>query len=130
MYIELVEIIYFFEIIMNFLTERRNQDTGAPVYSLKDIALMYVIKEKTFGVHLLTAFPYQLLTTFMVEDNPEEQWLRNILMFRLLRLFRISNNFIPVDVVLSCWKYFFKVDERDEQIKNERWIINLIKIMQ
>lgn len=58
LYIELVEIIYFFDIIMNFLTERRHQDTGAPVYSLKDIALMYIIKEKTFGVHLLTAFPY------------------------------------------------------------------------
>lgn len=91
---------------------------------------MYIIKEKTFAIHLLTAFPYQLLTTFMMEDSPDEQFLRNILMFRLFRLFRISNNFIPVDVVLSCWKYFFKVDERDEQIKNERWIINLIKIMQ
>jgi hypothetical protein len=52
------------------------------------------------------------------------------MMFRMLRLFRISNNFIPADVIISVWNHFFKVDERDEQIKKENFIMNLIKIIQ
>lgn len=60
---ELVEVVYFCEIVLNFLTERRNQDTGAPIFSLKDIAYLYIVKEQFF-VHLLAAFPYQLLTKF------------------------------------------------------------------
>ena len=56
--------------------------------------------------------------------------LRNLLLFKLLRLFRISNELIPDEVVLDFMKFFQKADvSRDDKIAKDRDTINIIKLV-
>jgi len=59
----------------------------------------YIVNEN-FILHLLAAFPYQLIWTYNPED-PDENVLRNIIMFKMLRLARLSTDFIPDDTLLT-----------------------------
>ena len=56
--------------------------------------------------------------------------MRNLLLFKLLRLFRISNELIPDEVVLDFMKFFQKADvSRDDKIAKDRDTINIIKLV-
>ena len=79
-------------------------------------------------MHLLAAFPYQFIWMQTPED-PDENILRNILMFKMLRLARLSTDFIPDDTLLTLMQRFYKPDSRDDKIANDRFIINVIKIV-
>lgn len=50
-------------------------------------------------------------------------------MLNILRLSRLSTDFIPDDVLLQIMQYFYKPESRDDKIANDRFIINLIKIL-
>jgi hypothetical protein len=50
-------------------------------------------------------------------------------MFKMLRLGRLNNDFVPDDVLLSLLQSFYKPESRDEKIANDRFIINVIKIV-
>ena len=126
MIVELFEILFFIEIIMNFLTAYKDQETFESVYSVKRIALYYILNG-SFFVHILAAFPYQLLTRG--SNDPEEQNLRDLLMLKMLRLLRFSSDFIPDDTLLQLMQYFYKDVSRDDKIANDRFIINVIKII-
>lgn len=58
-----------------------------------------------------------------------EQLLRNLLVVKLLRLNRLSNDFIPDDTVLKVASYFITAESRDDRIANERLVVNNIKII-
>lgn len=55
--------------------------------------------------------------------------LRNVLVFKLLRLFRLSTDFIPDDMLLSVIQSLYKDQSRDDKIAHDRLIINVIKIV-
>jgi hypothetical protein len=63
------------------------------------------------------------------EDDPEAQVLRNVLVFKLLRLFRLSTDFIPDDMLLSVIQSLYSDQSRDDKIAHDRLIINVIKIV-
>jgi hypothetical protein len=126
--VELIEILFLIEIILNFITAYRDRDTFEPEYRIKNIALNYV-RHGAFISHVLTAFPYQIITHLNDINDPEEQVLRNLLILKLLRIDRLSNNFIPDDIVLKVTSIFFYVESRDDRIANERMILNNIKII-
>ena len=44
-------------------------------------------------------------------------------------MLRVSTDFIQDDVLLSLMQYFYKDVSRDDKIANDRWIINIIKII-
>jgi len=50
-------------------------------------------------------------------------------MFKLLRLARLSTDFIPDDTLLNLMQNFYKPESRDDKIANDRFIINVIKIV-
>ena len=47
----------------------------------------------------------------------------------MLRLARLSTDFIPDDTLLNLMQTFYKPDSRDDKIANDRFIINVIKIV-
>jgi hypothetical protein len=49
-------------------------------------------------------------------------------MFKMLRLGRLNNDFVPDEVLLQLLQSFYKPESRDEKIANDRFIINVIKI--
>lgn len=61
--------------------------------------------------------------------DPNENTLRNVLMFKLLRLGRLSNDFIPDETLLQVMQKFHEAESRDDRIANDRFIINVIKIV-
>lgn len=100
-----MDILFFIEIVQNFLTAYKDTETFNPVFSLKKIALNYIING-SFLVHLLAALPYGLFTSNV--KDPEEQILRNLLMLKMLRIQRLSSDFIPDDVLIEAIKWFYK----------------------
>ena len=96
--LNLVEILFWLEIIINFFTAYKDTETFESIYSLKKIATHYILQGE-FVFHALSAFPYQLIFPLDLKD-PEEQRLRNVLMFKMLRLGRLNNDFVPDDVLL------------------------------
>lgn len=124
--IEICEVFFFIEILLNFFTAYKDKETFESVYSLKKIAQNYIFNGG-FIVHVLAAFPYQLVISS--EGDPEEQVLRNVLVFKLLRLFRLSTDFIPDDLLLSVVQSFYQDQSRDDKIAHDRLIINIIKIV-
>lgn len=72
-------------------------------------------------MHLLAAFPFQWIFT-------NEQDYRDILIFKMLRVGRLSTDFIPDDVLLTVMQSFYINLSRDDKIANDRYIINIIKI--
>jgi hypothetical protein len=62
MTIETIEILFFIEIVQHFLTAYIDTESFDAVFSVKRIAINYIING-SFVVHLLAAFPYQLLTS-------------------------------------------------------------------
>jgi ADP-heptose:LPS heptosyltransferase len=99
MAVELMEIAFWIEIVLNFFTAYKDPENFESVYQLKKIAQNYIVNEN-FILHLLAAFPYQLIWTYNPED-PDENVLRNIIMFKMLRLARLSTDFIPDDTLLT-----------------------------
>jgi pyoverdine/dityrosine biosynthesis protein Dit1 len=124
--IELLEIMFFIEIVQNFLTSYKDQETFEAVIQVKRIAINYILNGN-FILHILAAFPYQLLT--QGDSDPEEHILRNWLMLKMLRLARVSTDFIQDDVLLSLTQQLYKPESRDDKIANDRFIINVIKII-
>lgn len=124
--IELLDILFFVEIIQNFLTSYTDTETFAPVYSVKKIAVDYIMN-RSFFVHLLAALPYQLFTRG--DSDPQENVLRNLLMLKMLRIKRLSTDLLPDDVLLQLMQVLYKAESRDEKIAKERFINNLIKII-
>lgn len=111
------------------MTAFKDAETFEPVYSLKKIAINY-ISNGSFFVHILAAFPYELVTNpSCISDGTPEDTLRNLLILKMLRLSRLSTDFIPDDVLLSLMQYFYKPETRDDKISNDRTIINVIKII-
>jgi hypothetical protein len=51
------------------------------------------------------------------------------MMLKLLRISRLSNDFIPDDNLLELMQNFYKPESRDDKIANDRFIINVIKIV-
>jgi hypothetical protein len=123
----LVEILFWLEIVQNFFTAYKDTETFESIYSLKRIATNYIL-HGAFVFHVLAAFPYQLIIS-PSPDDPDENTLRNVLMFKMLRLARLSNDFIPDDVLLQLMQSFYKPESRDDKIANDRFIINVIKIV-
>jgi len=108
------------------LTAYRDPETYEAIYSVKKIAINYIING-SFFVHVLAVFPYELLTRN--DPDTEENVLRDMLMLKMLRLARLSTDFIPDDVLLGLMQYLYKTDKRDDKIANDRFIINVIKII-
>lgn len=77
--IELLEVLFFIEIIQNFFTAYKDTETFESVYSVKRIAINYILNGQFF-LHILAAFPYQLMTRN--DGDPEEHVLRNWLMLK------------------------------------------------
>lgn len=122
----MLDVLFFVEIIQNFLTAIKDTDSFDYVYKLKTIAIFYVL-HGSFFVHFLAAFPYMLFCS--VDDDPEENLLRNLLMLKMLRLSRLSTDFIPDEVMVQLMQLFYKPDIRDDRIASERMIISVIKIV-
>lgn len=78
-------------------------------------------------MHLIAAFPYSSVVDKV--NDPEQNVLRNLLMFKLFRISRLSTDFIPDDALLQYTNYFFKAEARDERIANDKMIANNIKII-
>ena len=127
MAVELMEVFFLVEIVSYFFTAYKDNETFESVYSLRNIAKNYIFNGN-FIFHVLAAFPYQLVWSQTPED-PDENQLRNILMFKMLRLARLSTDFIPDDTLLNLMQTFYKPDSRDDKIANDRFIINVIKIV-
>jgi hypothetical protein len=108
------------------LTTYKDTESFVPIFSLKKIAINYIING-SFFVHILAAFPYVWLTE--KDEDPHENLLRNLMMLKMLRLFRLSTDFIPDDVLLHLMQYFYNPEARDEKIANDRFIINVIRII-
>lgn len=122
----MLEILFLLEIIQIFLTSFKDTETFDPVYSLKRIAINYIL-HGSFIMHFLAVFPYFILTRN--DTDHEENALRNLLMFKMLRLFSLSTDFIPDEVLLILMETFYKPESRDDKIANDRFIINVIKII-
>jgi hypothetical protein len=63
MVVELMEICFLIEIICNFFTAYKDPENFESVYQLKKIAQNYIVNDNFF-LHLLAAFPYQLIWTY------------------------------------------------------------------
>ena len=111
------------EIIQHFFTSYRDTETFENVYSLKKIARHYIL-EGNFLIHFLAAFPFAEI--FGVTD---EQSIRNLLTFKLLRMSRCSTDFFPEDTLLQIMTNLYRVEDRDDKIANDRLTINIIKIV-
>ena len=96
----LLEILFWLEIIINFFTAYKDTETFESINSLKKIATHYILQGE-FVFHALSAFPYQLIFPHDVLTDPEQQKLRNVLMFKMLRLGRLNNDFVPDEVLLQ-----------------------------
>lgn len=120
------EILFVIEIIQHFFTAYKDTETFESVYSLKKIAQNYIFNG-SFFIHFLAAFPYALI--FHDETDPEDQVLRNVLIFKMLRLFRVNTDFIPDDVLLTVMQSVYQDVSRDDKIAHDRLIINVIKII-
>lgn len=76
---------------------------------------------------MLAAVPFGAL---IADRGTRDNIARNLLLFKLLRIGRISSNFVPDAAVKRLVKSFFSSDmSRDEKIANERYIGNVIKII-
>ena len=95
----LIEILFWIEIFINFFTAYKDTETFESIYSLKKIATHYILQGEFF-FHALSAFPYQLIFPLETQQDPEQQRLRNVLMFKMLRLGRLNNDFVPDEVLL------------------------------
>ncbi len=100
-FMEIVDVVFVFEICQNFLTGFIEPVTFKMTYSLKKIAVNYVFTTRQFITHALCAFPYWSLTAS--QDDPDEQVLRNLLIFKMLRFSRLSTDFIPEDFIFHIF---------------------------
>jgi hypothetical protein len=75
----LLEVLFFIEILQNFFTAYKDTETFESVYSVKRIAINYILNGQFF-LHILAAFPYQLMTRN--DGDPYEHVLRNWLMLK------------------------------------------------
>ena len=99
-FIQLLDLLFLVEIVLNFFTAFKDTETFEPVYTVKKIAINYILNG-SFFVHILAAFPYELFTnpTF-INDGSSEDTLRNLIILKMFRLSRLSTDFIPDDVLL------------------------------
>ena len=85
-----MEIIFVIEILLGFITSYVDREKFETEYTLKAIAANY-IWSVSFVLHVLAVFPFSWL--IKADDpalDPEQQVLRNVLLFRMLRLTRIN----------------------------------------
>ena len=120
---QLSEILFALEIIQHFFTSYRDTETFENVYSLKKIARHYIM-EGNFLIHFFAAFPFAMI--FNVTD---EQSIRNLLTFKLVRMSRTGYDFFPEETLLMIMTNLFPVEDRDDKIANDRLTINIIKII-
>ena len=120
------EIMFFLEILQNFFTSFSDPEHYDVVTSLKEIATRYIING-SFLFHALAAIPWVLFLPDETED--EQQVLRDLLLFKMLRIARLSSsNFIPEEALLDWMQKCYRNEHRDDKIANDRTILTVINI--
>lgn len=120
------EIMFFLEILQNFFTSFSDPEHYDVVTSLKEIATRYIING-SFLFHALAAIPWVLFLSDETEDD--QQVLRDLLLFKMLRIARLSSsNFIPEEALLDWMQKCYRNEHRDDKIANDRTILTVINI--
>ena len=118
------EIMFFLEILQNFFTSFSDPEHYDVVTRLRDIAQRYILNG-SFLFHALAMIPWVIF--FDKEDD--EQLLRNLLLFKMLRITRLgASNFIPEDVLLDWMQKCYRNEHRDDKIANDRAILTVVNI--
>lgn len=95
-----VDVIFFADILFNFMTTYVNEKTGQEIFGLRDIALKYI--QTSLTIDLLAAIPYEVVYELISKesidinttdtkdfDNVNLQILGLLKLIRLLRLNKI-----------------------------------------
>jgi len=114
----IIEALFLIELIMNFLTEYVDPEKPEPVRVVRKIAKHYVFKS-TFLLDILSLFPF--VQVFSGTDS------QSLLMFKLLRLYRLQVKF-PEEEILNFCRVFYRKLSRDDIIFYDMIVKNLIKI--
>ena len=61
-----VDVIFFADILFNFVTTYVNEKTGQEIYGLRDIALKYI--QTALTIDLLAAIPYEVVYEYFWKD--------------------------------------------------------------
>jgi hypothetical protein len=83
-----MEVIFFIEIVLHFLTSFKDLETFKNVVSVRQIAINYILTG-TFLTDVLPVIPYEIFFPFD-EDDFHQQALRNVLIIKLVRVVRIG----------------------------------------
>jgi hypothetical protein len=68
----------------------------------------------SFVFDMLSVIPYQLLVTEPEDMYNDRNLLRNVLLFKLLRVARIGSEFIPPSNVVNLIYSFYECDNKDD----------------
>lgn len=123
-----MEIAFLIEIILTFLTSYYDTETYMPVKKLKPIANNYIFSG-SFIFDVLAVIPYQLLVTEPGDMFNEQNLLRNVLFFKMLRVVRIGAEFIPPGHVVNLIFSFYECDNKDDQLAFDEQINKVVKII-
>ena len=80
--------------------------------------------EGNFLIHFLAALPFA-----EIFNQTDEQHVRDLLAFKLVRSTMISSDFLPEDTLLQIMTKLYSVEDRDDKIAQDRLTINIIKIV-
>ena len=135
-----VEIFYLIEIILQFFTTYKDSEHFENVYTLRLIAKEYVLNG-SFVFHVLAAIPWTFIMGVTFEgqkDDPQafkewiahQQLIRNLLLLKMLRLFRSnSQDSVTDEIILKVMQSCYKTADRDERIAYDRQVINVVRIL-
>jgi hypothetical protein len=74
----------------------------------------------SFLLDLIAFFPYQIIFPAHTESDPEGQLLRNVLFFKMIRIYRFASEFINAKQVENIIDSFYECSSRDDKIAMDR----------
>jgi len=120
------EILFFLEILQNFFTSFSDPEHYDVVTNLKEIAQRYILNG-SFIFHALAVIPWWLFLSDETEE--EDELLRDLLLFKMLRISRLgSSTFIPEEALLDWLQRCYRNRHRDDKIANDRTILTIVNI--
>jgi len=123
------ELLFLFEIVQNFLTAIKDKETLESIYSLRPIAIEYVVRGK-FIIHLLAFLPLDLLyTIYGMEDDQWHNTKRDLKCLKLFRILRVGSELVPVNSILSAFHFCTRKSSRQYRISSARVVKNILTIL-
>ena len=83
-----IDILYLFDILINFRTSFTNSKTGEEIFDLKQIAINYL--KARFWIDLISSIPFNILTLIIIQENLNSVFFKMFSLFKLMRVLRLS----------------------------------------